>query len=409
MPTRIPSYRFHKGSGQALVQINGRRIYLGKHGTEESHEKYRRIVGEWLSAQGHVSSNGREQPVGMELSINELLLAYWRFAQSHYVKDGKPTKELASVREALRPVRRLYGHTSASDFGPKRLKTVREHMVDAGLSRGVINHRISRIKRVFKWAVAEELVPPSVYHGLQAVGGLRYGSTNARETEPIHTVPDEWVTAVLPHVSPQVAAMIQLQQLTGMRPCEVVIMRPCDIDRSSDIWIYEPYDHKNRWRGHRKLIPLGPKAQEVLKPFLDRAPEAHLFSPREADEWLKRHRPVHYKQNRKTPIYPSELRAREKAKLSRRKRRPKRPKREHYDTDSYRRAINYGFARARKAGTPIPHWHPHQLRHNRGTEIRKKFGIEAAQVVLGHARADVTEVYAEKNLELAIRIARDCG
>ena len=194
-----------------------------------------------------------------------------------------------------------------------------------------------------------------------------------------------------------------------MRPCEVVIMRPCDIDRSGEIWIYEPYDHKNRWRGHRKLIPLGPKAQEVLQPFLDRAPESHLFSPHEANEWLRRRRPVHCKKERKTPIYRSELRAREKAKLARRKRRPKRPKREHYDTNSYRRAINYGFERARKAGTRIPHWHPNQLRHNRGTEIRKKYGIEAAQVVLGHARADVTEVYAEKNLELAIRIAREIG
>ena len=57
----------------------------------------------------------------------------------------------------------------------------------------------------------------------------------------------------------------------------------------------------------------------------------------------------------------------------------------------------------------IPHWHPHQLRHNRGTEIRKKYGIEAAQVALGHARADVTEVYAEKNLEQARQIAQGDG
>lgn len=57
----------------------------------------------------------------------------------------------------------------------------------------------------------------------------------------------------------------------------------------------------------------------------------------------------------------------------------------------------------------IDHWHPHQLRHTLGTEIRRKYGIEAAQVLLGHARADVTQVYAQKNLDLAIRIARECG
>jgi integrase len=69
----------------------------------------------------------------------------------------------------------------------------------------------------------------------------------------------------------------------------------------------------------------------------------------------------------------------------------------------------YGFKKALKAGVQIPHWHPHQLRHSLATEIRKKYGIEAAQIALGHARADVTEVYAEKNMEIAKKIAREMG
>jgi len=341
--------------------------------------------------------------------INELILAYWRFAKTYYVKDGKPTKELACMRDALRMVRRLYGRTAAAQFGPKSLKNVRQHMIDSSLARGVINLRVSRIKRVFKWAVAEELVPPSVYHGLQAVSGLRYGRTEARETEPVKPIAEEHVLALLPFVAPPVAAMVQLQWLTGMRSCEIVIMRPCDIDMTGEVWVYEAYDHKNRWRGHRKLVTLGPRAQAIIRPFLDRDTEAFLFSPREAEAWRLANRPVHYKANRKTPIYPSELRAREKAKQARRRRKSKRPKRDHYDTDSYRRAVVYGLNKARKAGAEIPHWHPHQLRHSRGTEIRQKYGIEAAQVALGHARADVTQVYAERNLELAKRIAKEMG
>jgi integrase len=65
--------------------------------------------------------------------------------------------------------------------------------------------------------------------------------------------------------------------------------------------------------------------------------------------------------------------------------------------------------KAKKAGFVLPHWHPHQLRHDRGTEVRRKHGIEAAQVALGHARADVTEVYAEKNMEMAERITDGVG
>jgi hypothetical protein len=51
MSIRMPKYRLHKGSGQALLQINGHRIYLGKYGTAESKQKYRRIMAQWLEQQ----------------------------------------------------------------------------------------------------------------------------------------------------------------------------------------------------------------------------------------------------------------------------------------------------------------------------------------------------------------------
>ena len=270
MSIRLPKYRLHKGSGQALVQIEGQRIYLGVYGTKESKEKYRRMLAEWLATRRPPSQTILSDPVYGGILTNELILTYWRFAETYYSIDGEPTKELACMREALRPVRKLYGGSRACDFGPKALKAVRQHMVEQGLSRGLINHRVSRIKRVFKWAVAEELIPPSVHHALQAVAGLRYGRTEAREAEPVRPVQHKWVEAVLPHLSPQVAAMIKVQLLTGMRPGEVVIMQACIINMTNDIWIYEPHNHKNRWREKRRRIPLGPKTQELLKPFLDR-------------------------------------------------------------------------------------------------------------------------------------------
>ncbi len=103
------------------------------------------------------------------------------------------------------------------------------------LSRNVANHRINRIKRIFKWAVSEELIPPSVYESIRTVDGLRYGRTNARETDPVKPVALEHVTAVYEHVAPQVAAMIRVQLLTAMRPCEVVAMRRGDIDTSGAV------------------------------------------------------------------------------------------------------------------------------------------------------------------------------
>ncbi len=49
------------------------------------------------------------------------------------------------------------------------------------------------------------------------------------------------------------------------------------------------------------------------------------------------------------------------------------------------------------------------MRHSAATAIRARFGLEAAQVVLGHAKADTTEIYAEKDAGLAMRIAAEAG
>ncbi len=197
MSTRIPKYRLHKGSGQALVQINAQRIYLGKYGSDESKEKFQRLVAEWLVSVREQANDDKRQPAELrryQLTVNETLLCYWKFAQSYYVKDGRPTQELECMKHAIRPLRRLYGATRARAFGPLALKAVREHMIsEEDLSRGVVNHRINRIKRIFNWAVSEELIPPSVADGLRSVTGLRFGRTEARETEPILPVADKVV------------------------------------------------------------------------------------------------------------------------------------------------------------------------------------------------------------------------
>lgn len=401
---KVPSYCHHKASGQAVVRINGRDHYIGRYGSDESHAQYERLICEWRSQKYLTSAKpGPSHSNGNQLTVVEIMLRYRDFAAVYYSRNGTPTKEFEEMKYALRVLRLLYGTIPANDIGPLKLKAIRQHMIDADLSRGVINQRINRIKRFFKWAVSEELIPSSVYEGLRTVVGLRYGRTEARETAPIMPANDEHVNLVIPHVSPQVAAMIQLQRYTGMRPCEVVSLRVCDIDQSGEVWIYEPLDHKNAWRGHRRQIPIGPKGREAIESFLDRAAELHLFSPAEAEA----HRNATRRSHRKSPMTPSQ--AKRKPKKS-----PKRRKRESYDVASYRRAITYGIKRVnltreQNGETPIPRWFPLQLRHSRATELNELFGIEAAAVSLGHAHADVTKVYAERNLKLAIEVAKKTG
>ena len=238
---RTPSYRLHKPTGQAVVRLNGRDLYLGRHNTQASKAEYDHLIAEWLA-------NGRRLPRadGQEcLTITELIARFWKqYVQPHYRKpDGTPTSEPDNFRLALRPLKATCGTLSARDFGPLALQTVRQAMIDAGGSRGYINKHVRRIKLMFRWAVENKIVPPSVYHGLQAVSGLRLGRSDARETEPVTPVADQYVDAVRVHVSRQVWAIVELQRLTGMRSGEVVIMRGSDLDMVGKLWLYRPTSH----------------------------------------------------------------------------------------------------------------------------------------------------------------------
>ena len=98
-PGHVPAYRLHKPSGQARVIVGGEHIYLGRYGSTESREKYARIIAESSTGKSVGNASTTNGGVLPELSINELILSYWRFAETYYSKDGQPTKELACMRE----------------------------------------------------------------------------------------------------------------------------------------------------------------------------------------------------------------------------------------------------------------------------------------------------------------------
>jgi integrase len=414
---RIPSLRRHKPSGQAVVTLSGHDHYLGpwpahaKNPPAPTKAAYDQLMAEWLA-------NGRRQaPVqcGQAVTINELILAFWRYAEQHYRRpDGTHTNELNDYRLSLKPLRRLYGTLAAADFSPLKLKAVREQMINADLCRGVINQRVGRIVRMFKWAVAEEIVGETVYRALKAVRGLEKGRCQARESEPVRPVAEGHARAVLPYLLPPAAAMVELQLLTGMRPGEVCIMRGCDLETSGPVWLYRPARHKTAHRGKARVVAIGPRAQGIIREFLKPNVEAYLFSPREAIEVRRAER----RAARRSKVQPSQA--------DRRKARPRRKAGERYTTTSYycaiRRACDKADAAARalavKAGMPseeaadrvfVPRFHPHQVRHTHATEVRRRFGLEAAQVALGHAQANVTEVYAERDVGLAVKVAKEIG
>jgi len=333
---------------------------------------------------------------GENISVAEVMLAYLTFAAKYYAdSDGKPTKELGCMKAAIKPVRTLYGELPAKDFGPLALKAVRQSMVDAGLCRALVNRRTDKVKRVFKWAVAEELIPVATFESLRTLAGLRHGRTEARESKPVLPVADEIVKATLPHLPIHVRALVELMQYTGMRPSEACGMKLALIDRTAETWIYKPLSHKTAHAGKSRFVPLGPNARRVLAEFLQGrslAPDESLFSPRRArDERFEAMRA-----GRKSKVQPSQA--------DRRKAKPKRQPSDQYRQETVTHAVAIA---CEKAG--IAHWHPYQLRHLFATRVRKEHCLEAAQVLLGHSRADVTQIYAERNEQLAAMVAAKIG
>jgi integrase len=216
------------------------------------------------------------------LTITELAIAYVKFATGFYVKNGKQTNEVDCIKSAVRIVRNRYGDTSAATFSPLALKAIQQAMIDEGWSRGFINRQIGRVKRMFRWAVSEAMIPVATWQTLTAVTGLKREKTTAHENSPVGPVDDAVVEATLPYLPPVIAAMVRLQRLTGCRPGEVCIVRPCDIDTSGKVWSYRPASHKTEHFGRERIIFIGPKAQDVLRPYLLRATDAFCFIPRHA-------------------------------------------------------------------------------------------------------------------------------
>lgn len=395
-PPRVPSYCHHKASGQAYLKVKGRTLYLGLYGSQDSRDAYADAVAAVLAGnepQASVPSRNVSAPQG-SLPVADVCDRYLAYAKGYYRKNGKVTSEVAMISSACAHAKALFGDCPAESFGPLALKAVRSRMIAAGLARTTVNKGVHRIRRAFKWAAGEELIPASVAASLSMVSGLRAGRTEARESEPVQPIDDSVVDATLPHLPAVVADMVRLQRLAGMRPAEVCLIRPCDVDRSGEVWVYTPESHKTEHHGRQRVIFIGPQGQKVLLPYLDRDPQIRCFRP--CDSEAKRRAQQH--SIRTTPLCCGNTPGSNVKPL------PLRKAGVEYTSSTYGKAVTRA---CKNAG--VERWSPNRLRHTAATEVRAKFGLEAAQTILGHSTARMSEHYAEKNLAAGAEVARAIG
>ena len=417
-----PCIGIDRSSGHGRVMIGGKTHWLGScpdgKPTAEQRAQVARLWHEHLGGvvaaepapePARPATSPPPQPTSAGLTIAALGVKYLDHCEVYYRgRDGKPTSSVDGARMALRQLF-PFADTLADHFTPQAMTVVRDAMIREGRPRVTCNSVVKAIRRMLKWAAEQGHVSPSVWHGLEVVSALKRGRTDAPEVEPVEEVPEPIVEATLPQLPPVVAAMVWFQRWTGARPGEVCLLRPCDIDRSRDVWVFQPEHHKLDWREQAtpRRIPIGIEGQKVIMPYLLRAGTDYCFSPVEAEKQRNAAR----REERQTPRWESHVRAQKaKRKGKAGKRRPGKC----YTTASYRRAVARAVEIANKARAaadlePLPKWSPNQLRHLRAGELQEQLGIEAASAVLGHANIRTTEIYARRQLELAIDATRKLG
>lgn len=337
----IPNRLAHRPSGQDRIIWKGKSIYLGKTGSPEAEANYRRVVK-------NIVTIGEAVLAPSQVTVSLLADRFMVHTKESFPAESR---EPTAYQRAMDILISSLGHELAESITPAKFGAMRDAWARDGKSVRTVNKHHNQILAAFRWGVTVELVPAPVWHALQAVPRLKPHRSPAKD--PRIVGPVEWadIEAIKGYVRPQVWAMILVQWHTGMRSGEMLAMTPGEIEGG----VYRPSKHKNAWRGHVREIPLGPRAMEVMAPWIDGL---------RVD----------------TRIFPG------------------------YSPQSYGRAVR----RACEAAKSRP-WHPHQIRHSYATRVRASHGLDAAQAMLGHATARVTEIYAVRSSGLAKKISDEIG
>jgi integrase len=364
---RIPSYRLHKPTNQAVVTIRGRDVYLGKFGTPESKQRYKDEIAKMLDSKADVPIAKK----GSRLTVSEAVRLFDSQTNQLNYRDKN------HFAKAFEPLLDRWGEEPIASFGTARYDDLRQIYVSLNWNQTHINHQLRRVKRFLAWLVLREVYPAGKLMEIKLVKPLsRY--TLVRSPKKVVPVRDEVVTTTLPHCHLNTRGIVQFIWLTGCRPAEACMLHEDSIDYDGTItlrdgttitvkgiWVYTPPVHKNLHRGITRQILIGPKCQEIIRPYLQLSGRYdYAFPPERCGDRTGRFLTSHGLHN------------------------------------SLKRAIG-------RAGTE--HWTPYQLRHAAGTRFRRAADKDTAGVLLGHTDQSITARYAEEDWEKAAEVVRKVG
>lgn len=374
---RFPRYpRRPHASGQARITIHGKDYYLGVFDSTESRAEYARLATQFAA-----TPRPEKAPAPHEACTVAEVVTRWH-AQAR-ADRGDDCREVKCVMDACKPLQRLRGHTLAAAFDDMALEEVRSAMIDGswltdeerakrikmkapiGWCREYVNHQVSRIRTVWRWAERKRLVPKGSWGCLSTLPPIERFK-KVRRAPIRRAVDDATVEAAIAELSPIVGAMVRVHLATGMRPGELVRMQAGEVELRDGLGEYTipPDEHKDGWRdGQAKVVILPPDAVAAIAPWLE---AAKRIGPHVCI-WRPSSDPHH-----------------------------------HYGVEGYYRAVARACERA-----GVPHFCPYSMRHRVKQRITREHGLDAARAALGQKSIGSTDRYSrEQDLETARKVAR---
>jgi hypothetical protein len=153
MGIKVPAMRRLRERGRsdrAYVVLNGKRHKLCVWGSEAAEQRYRDLIAgkEPEKPKPSIEIDPPTRP-----TVVEIMAPYMRRVVEAYPSDGS---EVWCYRSAMKILKAEFGELPADEFGPRRLRVVRDAMVAQGWSRQHVNSQVSRVRRLFRWAASEE-------------------------------------------------------------------------------------------------------------------------------------------------------------------------------------------------------------------------------------------------------------
>lgn len=396
METKLPGTIWdNNGLWNWRVTVDGKRknfsiISPTRKGTiPVSHPKSEAESAAWLMWR-KLSKETAAEKMPERHTVDSLCAAYSVAAHIYYRnRAGKETSEANNVEWGLMLYRKMYGDRTISSLTHADLVAVRKAAVAEGYARTTVNKVVSIWKRMMTWALDEGMIAAREKAELSQVSPLKAFRSEARETEPVTAAKHYAVKAVCTLLPQNLADMIRVQELTGMRPGEVAGLKWEDVEKRPDVWLFRPEEHKNSYRGLPRVIVIGPMAQRILAKY--EGVDGLLFSPKKAME----ERYIQMREARKSPVPPSQ---RDRS-CPEAQRKPS----DSWQTSAYGKAVRTACELAKQKGMIAEEdfFAPNMLRHACATRIRRWFGANYARTVLGHSlgSARITDRYSWESVE----------